>query len=469
MGSFFSSDQLKQKLHVFLVGIGGIGMSALARILWARGHHVSGSDRSDSAILQDLRQKGMEVFVGHRAAHIHEDIDLVVYTNAVSIEDNPELIQAKQLGVPIIERAKLLNMLASSKYAIGVSGTHGKTTTTSMLAKIFLAADLDPSLAVGGVLSDIGGSGYDGKGKFFIYESCEAFESFLKLYPDTAVITNVDADHLDYYKTFDNVKKAFASYMQENVSPYGLLVYNRDNEPLREIVDRLRLPQVISVGIETPADFVAKNVELSEFSSRFVLMRGKEEIGTFYVNVPGLHNVYNALLATVTAKLHGVPQEVIYRTLSTFQNANRRFEVKYQSEDLVVIDDYAHHPSEVMATLKAARRLAEKNGAELVVVFQPHLYSRTLSFYREFAQALSLADRIILTEIYPAREVNPGNVSSELIYNEIVKMRGNSRLHYFESLEQVKKALPQIMSTQAVLVTLGAGDVWKISNTFSVA
>jgi len=469
MGSFFSSEQLRHRLHIFLVGIGGVGMSALARILWARGHQVSGSDRSDSATLQDLRQKGMEVFVGHHANHIHEDIDLVVYTNAVKVDENPELIQAKQLGIPLIERAKLLQMLASSKYAIGVSGTHGKTTTTSMLAKIFLAANLDPSLAVGGELSGIGGSGYDGKGKFFIYEACEAFESFLKLYPDTAVITNVDADHLDYYGNFENIKKAFTTYLTHHVSPYGLIVYNRDNEPLREIVDKQKLPHAVSVGIQTPADFMAKEVELSEFSSRFVLVRGKEEIGTFYVNVPGMHNVYNALLAAVTAKLHGVPQEVIYRTLSLFQNASRRFEVKYQTDDLVVIDDYAHHPSEVSATLKAARKLAEKKGAELVVVFQPHLYSRTLSFYREFAEALSLADRIILTEIYPAREINPGNVSSKLIYDEIVKLRGNSRLYYFASLEQVKEVLPQIMSTQAVLVTLGAGDVWKISSAFSVA
>jgi len=469
MGSFFSSDQLKQRLHVFLVGIGGIGMSALARILVARGHQVSGSDRSDSAIVADLRKRGIEVHIGHEARHIHEDIDLVVYTNAVSVDDNPELIQARQLGVPLIERAKLLQMLASSKYAIGVSGTHGKTTTTSMLARIFLDAQLDPSLAVGGVLAEIGGSGYEGKGKFFIYEACEAFESFLKLYPDTAVITNVDADHLDHYKTFDNIKRAFSTYLSTHVSPYGLIVYNRDNEPLREIVDKLHLPQAVSVGITTPADFMATEIELSEFSSRFVLVRGKEEIGTFYVNVPGMHNVYNALLAAVTAKLHGVPQEVIYRTLSLFQNASRRFEVKYQTEDLVVIDDYAHHPSEIAATLKAARRLAEKKGAELMVVFQPHLYSRTLSFYKEFAEALSLADRIVLTEIYPARETNPGNVSSKLIYDEIVKIRGSSRLYYVHSLEQVKEILPQIMSTQAVLVTLGAGDVWKISSHFSVA
>jgi len=307
------------------------------------------------------------------------------------------------------------------------------------------------------------------RGSFFIYEACEAYESFLRLYPDTAVITNVDADHLDYYKNFDNIKRAFATYLSENVSPYGLIVYNRDNDVLREIMDKLRLPHAVSVGINTPSDFMAHDVELSEFSSRFVLLRGKEEIGTFYVNIPGQHNVYNALLATVTAKLHGIPQDVIYRTLSLFQNASRRFEVKYEAEDLIVIDDYAHHPSEIQATLRAARRLAEKRGAELVVVFQPHLYSRTLSFYREFAEALALADRIVLTEIYPAREVNPGNVSSALIYNEIVKIRGTTRLHYFDSLEEVKQKLPQIMSTQAVLVTLGAGDVWKVSNAFSVA
>lgn len=269
-------NNLNGKKKIFLIGIGGIGMSALAVILTKRGCEVLGSDRSNSKTIEILKELGIKIFLGHNKDNISEDIDLLVYTNAIS-DDNPEYLKAKELNIPVMERARMLNMLASGKYSIGISGTHGKTTTTSMIAKIFLNASKDPTLAVGGHLNEINGSGYEGSGKYFIYEACEAFGSFLKLFPEMAVVTNIDDDHLDYYKNFINVKKAFYQYLKVNVPPYGTIIYNSDDKPLNSVVKKIKNKRKISIGIKNKkADFVAKDIVLDEFSSNFtVYMKGK--------------------------------------------------------------------------------------------------------------------------------------------------------------------------------------------------
>jgi len=291
-----SMNELVNGTKVFLIGIGGIGMSALAVILKARGFDVLGSDRADSTVILNLRKLGINVALCHESANITPDIRTVVYTNAVS-EDNPELIKAREIGASVYERAAMLDLLSGPKLAIGVSGTHGKTTTTSMVAKIFLAAGLDPTLAVGGHIDQIGGSGYEGDGKFFVYEACEAYGSFLKLHPAIAVITNIDSDHLDYYTNIGNIKKAFLKYIQENIPAFGTIVYNRDDANLRSVVEGAKLHNTVSVGIRHRADFTASKIRLNEFSSSFVVKKHGAFYGNFFLNVPGMHNVTNALLA----------------------------------------------------------------------------------------------------------------------------------------------------------------------------
>ncbi len=448
---------------IFLIGIGGIGMSALAVILKNRGFEVKGSDRCYSKTTENLKKLGIEVFIGHNENHISKDIDLIVYTNAIS-EDNPEFKKAGDLNIPLMERAVMLNILATPKFTIGISGTHGKTTTTSMIAKIFLNSGKDPSLAVGGHLEEINGSGYDGKGNCFIYEACEAFGSFLKLHPDIAVLTNIDDDHLDYYKNFRNIKNAFYSYLENNIPSYGLIIYNSDDKPLNSVVKKIKNKRKISVGIKNKkADFVARDIKLDEFLSSFTVLKKGKIIGKFLLNIPGLHNVYNALLAIAAATANGIEYENIYRTLANFKNADRRFQIKVSSDLLTVIDDYAHHPSEIEATLSAAKNLSLRKNAMLIAIFQPHLYSRTKLLYKDFARSLCIADKVVLTEIYAAREKNEYNISTRIVYDEIVKLKGEKNVIYTENLEGIPDTLKNFFGEKNIVVTLGAGDVWKVS------
>jgi UDP-N-acetylmuramate--alanine ligase len=462
-----SMNELVNGTKVFLIGIGGIGMSALAVILKARGFDVLGSDRADSTVILNLRKLGINVALCHESANITPDIRTVVYTNAVS-EDNPELIKAREIGASVYERAAMLDLLSGPKLAIGVSGTHGKTTTTSMVAKIFLAAGLDPTLAVGGHIDQIGGSGYEGDGKFFVYEACEAYGSFLKLHPAIAVITNIDSDHLDYYTNIGNIKKAFLKYIQENIPAFGTIVYNRDDANLRSVVEGAKLHNTVSVGIRHRADFTASKIRLNEFSSSFVVKKHGAFYGNFFLNVPGMHNVTNALLAISCSAVNGISCEVMQNTLKNFKNADRRFQLKFNNGKLMVIDDYAHHPSEIDATLNAAKNLSEKSHARLIAVFQPHLYSRTQSLYKEFARSLSRADSIVLTEIYAAREKNDGCISTKLIYDEIVRIKGKENVALTSELKDIPEMVRSFFHGKNIVITLGAGDVWKVSDMFCV-
>ncbi len=459
-------SSLNKNKKVFLIGIGGIGMSAIAIILKKRGYQVSGSDKSESSTVRDLIKNGIDVKIGHSDENITDEIGTVIYTNAIT-DDNPEFLKAKKLNLDIYDRAKMLDVIAGSKFTIGVSGTHGKTTTTSMISKIFLNTGFEPSLAVGGYLNEINGSGYDGNGKYFIYEACEAFGSFLKLHPNIAVITNIDSDHLDYYKNIKNIKRAFGQYILENIPPYGMLIYNRDDPNLNQVVEKAKPLRAISVGIRNKADFTAQSIELNDFSSNIVVRNREKEVGAFTINIPGIHNVYNALLAIAAASVNGVPNDDIYNTLANFRNADRRFQLKLNINNLMVIDDYAHHPSEIDATLKAAKNLSVRKKAQLIAVFQPHLYSRTSLLYKDFARSLSKADRIVLTEIYASREKNENNISTKMIYDEIVKIKGIENVIYSKDLKDVPERVKHLLNGNNILITLGAGDVWKVSEMFS--
>lgn len=455
------------KKKAFFIGIGGIGMSAIASIMNRRNVIIAGSNNVENRMTEIMREQGMTVHIGHSAENITSDIDLIVYTNAVP-DDNPELVRARELGLPIYERAKMLDETASTKFAIGISGTHGKTTTTSMVSKIFLKSGADPSLAVGGYLEEIEGSGYEGQGKYFIYEACEAFGSMLHLRPDISVITNIDNDHLDYYGSLKNIKNTFRKFMTDNIPPYGMLIYNKDDTNLREVVAEAQPRNSVSVGVKyRDADFTAEKVKQDSFSSEFTVKQHGKELGRFKVNVPGVHNVYNALLAVVTAKLCGIPDHYIEESLGNFKNAKRRFQLKLQQDKLMVIDDYAHHPSEIKATLSAARKLSDNHKAQLIAVFQPHLYSRTEQFYKDFARSLSRADKVVLTEIYAAREENIHNISTQIIYDEVVKMLGEDKVIYSPELEDVPSRIKPFLENNSIIVTLGAGDVWKVSEMFT--
>lgn len=458
---------MKKGSKIFFIGIGGVGMSAIAHILNQRGYKIIGSDRSESRMTKILAGQGIDVRIGHDSANITSDIDLVVHTNAVGF-DNPEMKAAHELGIPIIERAIMLNQTASTKFSIGISGTHGKTSTTSMLSKIFLKAGVDPSLAVGGYLEEAKGSGYEGKGNYFIYEACEAFGSMLNMYPDISVVTNIDSDHLDYYGTLANIRAAFRKFFSENIPPYGIVIYNKDDQNLREVIRDARPFHSVSVGIRhKDADFTAERITLGGFHSEFTIKRRGKSIGRFKINVPGIHNVYNSLLAAVAAHLSGISTKAIQASLSEFENAKRRFQLKHREEALTVIDDYAHHPSEIKATLMAARKLADKQSAHLIAVFQPHLYSRTEALYKDFAKALSKADTVVLTEIYAAREENVNNISAQIIYDEVVKHIGEENVLYADTLPEVPKLIQPYLTQDSIVITLGAGDVWKVSEMFS--
>ncbi|MGL5955981.1 MAG: UDP-N-acetylmuramate--L-alanine ligase [Brevinema sp.] len=455
---------IKPQSHIYFIGIGGVGMSALAVIMQQQGYTISGSDNAESASTQKLSSLGINIYIGHLAEHINSTMDYVVYSNAVP-PDNPELLKAQDLNIPLIVRAEMLNFIGSHFFSIGVSGTHGKTTTTSLTARIFLSAGLDPTLAVGGFLPEIQGYGYKGLGDTMIYEACEAFGSLNNLYPDIALITNIDMDHLEFFKNRKEVEELFLVYLNKHIAPNSLLIWNADDECLAEVVAQSCITKKISVSLqEEQGDFWIKNIILQDHFSEFDVYFDRELIGHFILGIPGIHNVSNALLAIAVAKIQGIDNLSIVKALENFQNANRRFEIKNNSEHLMVIDDYAHHPKAVLLTLEAAKKIATKKNAKLIAVFQPHLYSRTQYFYKEFSESLLLADSVILTDIYAARETNDHNISSQLIYDEISKQKTMDYLIFESKFDNICNIIKKITLNQSsVVITLGAGDVWKIS------
>ncbi|MGL4563137.1 MAG: UDP-N-acetylmuramate--L-alanine ligase [Brevinema sp.] len=460
--------QIKKDAHIFFIGIGGVGMSALAHILHKKGYVVSGSDNNDSKSVQNLQKLGIHISIGHKSENITSSIDYVVYTNAIN-DDNPEMQAAKKQNIPVIVRAEMLNFIGSYYFSIGISGTHGKTTTTSMTSRIFLSAGLDPTLAVGGFLPEIQGAGYLGKGDTMIYEACEAFGSLNYLFPDVALVTNIDEDHLEFFKNKDEVEELFLNYFNTHLAPNALLIWNADDETLAKVVEKSNVDRKVSVSIKAgKTDFWVENITLHSDRSTFDVIFNGELIGHFTLGVPGIYNVSNALLAIAVAKIYGIDNDSIMTALSNFQNAHRRFQIINNSKEFTVIDDYAHHPKAVSLTLEAARTLANKNSAQLIAVFQPHLYSRTRYFYKEFAESLLGADKVILTKIYGAREINEHNISSELIYNEMINNRDPETVMIESDISQIPLMITQLSSNKnTVVITMGAGDVWKVSEQLS--
>ena len=439
--------------HVHFIGIGGISMSGLAEILLGKGFRISGSDNNASALTKHLEEAGAVVMIGQSADHISPDTDLVVYTAAIH-PDNPEFIAAKEQGIPMLSRAQLLGQIMQNyDLPINIAGTHGKTTTTSMCAHILMRAGLDPTVTLGGILPSIGGNIRVGGTKYFVAEACEYTNSFLSFFPKIELILNVDADHLDFFKDLDDIASSFhrfAALLPED----GTLIINRDTAKYDVVTDHLACG-IITYSLNGDADYTAEDVHFNENGcASFVCLERGKPIGNFRLCIPGMHSVSNSLAVIALSRKLGLSPEIIAQGIADFHGADRRFERKGTAFGATIIDDYAHHPTEIRAIITAALQTPHK---KLWVVFQPHTYTRTKALLPDFADALSLADHIVLSDIYAAREVNTVGISSEDLRAEIEK-RG-TRADYFSSFEEILEFLKTQLKEGDLLITMGAGNI----------
>jgi UDP-N-acetylmuramate--alanine ligase len=442
---------LTDKLRYHLIGIGGAGMSAVAQILHSRGDIVTGSDRQENDATRRLRDEGIRVTIGHDADSVG-DADVVVYTPAIA-PDNPELLAAHERGMLVLERPAMLGRLMEPfRHRIAVSGAHGKTTTTSMIAAIFERAGQSPTAFIGGDVSFLGGNAKLGNGGVVIAEACEAFASFLHLNPSIAVITNIEADHLDFYGTVENVEKAFAEFLTK-VDPDGCVVYCADDPRSVKVVSGSGL-RAVSFGVSTDADFRAKGIETSTPEAEYTLYVKGQPLTRIKLGVPGRHNIMDSLAAIAAAFERSVPIDDIKSALADFHGAGRRFEILHDGQPMVV-DDYAHHPTEIESTLTTAK---SAYGKRIIAVFQPHLYSRTQTFLNEFAQSLALADEVVLVPIYAAREEPIDGVTSERI---VERMRdcGHRCVSYVTDVASLPRDLIARVEPDDMVMFIGAGDI----------
>ena len=437
-----------------LVGIGGVGMSALAWLLLERCCRVTGSDRSESAVTARLRQAGIPVSIGHRAENVGQ-ADLVVATAAVQ-ENNVELAEARRRGIEVVWRAEMLGRVMSEyRRRVAVAGTHGKTTTTAMVGLVLIEGGLDPTVLVGGDWDLLGGNARIGKSDLFVTEACEAFDSYLHLRPSLAVVTSIEPDHLDFHGDFQGVVRSFGKFLA-NVDEDGLVVGWADDLSLHGLVSGKRL---IGYGFEMEANLRAEDVRLHGLSSSSRVTLNGERIGSLDLNVPGEKNVLNALAAIAVGLELGVPFETSARALAKFKGVDRRFQVIGEVGGVTVIDDYAHHPTEISATLDAARGALQ--GGRLIAVFQPHLYSRTQYFLNEFANALSKADSVVVTDVYAARENPiPGAGAADIV--RIINTGAPGRAIYIADKDAVAAEIADELRPGDMVLILGAGDIWEV-------
>lgn len=443
---------------IYFMGIGGISMSGLAEILLQEGFCVSGSDAHESELTDRLEAKGAKIHYGHCTANITGDIDVVVYTAAIH-PGNPEYDEAIRRGIPMLSRAELLGqMMRNYRQSVAIAGTHGKTTTTSMVTEVLLAADMDPTISVGGILPSIGGNIRVGSPELFVTEACEYTNSFLSFFPTVEIILNIEADHLDFFKDIDDIRHSFRLFA-ERLPENGTLIISSDIDRYEEITGGLSC-RVITVGMDAKSDYSAADIRYDEFACPvFTLCEAGEPAGQVSLSVPGEHNVHNALAAIAVAKLLGVPSDALLKGLKGFAGTNRRFEKKGVIGGVTIIDDYAHHPQEIAATLAAAKNYPHK---KLWCVFQPHTYTRTKAFLDEFAEALSMADEVVLADIYAARETDNLGISSRDIAERIEKM--GVKVNYFPTFDEIETFILENCSGGDLLITMGAGDIVKVGD-----
>ncbi len=448
-----------KKLH--FIGIGGIGMSGIAEILLDQKFKISGSDRSLSEVTERLQKLGATIYEGHHAENIADDVDTVVYSSAVQ-PDNPEMIEAQRRKIPVVRRAEMLAEVMRLKYGIGIAGTHGKTTTTSMTSLVLMEGGLDPTVIVGGKLSGLGGTNARlGRGEFIVVEADEYDRSFLSLTPAIAVLTTLETDHLDCYRDLDNIKSAFIQFAKK-VPFYGFIVLCLDEPALLDIMPHLSKKKIVTYGLNPQADVQAMDISHKNNMSTYTLVCRGEELGTITLQVPGNHNVQNSLGAIAVGLELGVPFAKIKAGIEQFAGVYRRWEKKGEAHGITLYDDYAHHPTECKATLAGAKSGWRRR---VVCVFQPHLFSRTRDFYEDFGKSFLLSDVLVVTDIYPAREEPIQGVTGELIVNA-AKQFGHKDVYYVPDKKQVPAFLQTIVKQGDIVITMGAGDIWKFGEEF---
>ena len=448
-----------KKLH--FIGIGGIGMSGIAEILLDQGFKISGSDRAHSEVTERLHNLGARTFEGHRASNIADDVDTVVYSSAVQ-PDNPEILEAQRRKIPIVRRAEMLAEVMRLKYGIGIAGTHGKTTTTSMTSLVLMEGGLDPTVIVGGKLSGLGGTNARlGRGEFIVVEADEVDRSFLSISPTIAVLTTLETDHLDCYRDLEDIKSAFVQFANK-VPFYGFVVLCLDEPALLDIMPNLSKKKIITYGLNPQADVQAVDIRHKNNTTTYTLIRADKELVAITLQVPGKHNVQNSLGAIAVGLELGVPFEKIKVGIEKFTGVYRRWEKKGELNGISVYDDYAHHPTECRATLSGVKAGWRRR---VVCVFQPHLYSRTRDFYEDFGKSFLLSDVLVVTDVYPAREEPIQGITGELIVNA-AKQFGHKDAHYVPDKKQIPSFLRTVVKDGDIVITMGAGDIWKYGEEF---
>ncbi len=444
----------KKIKHIHFVGIGGIGMSGIAEVLLNLGYKVSGSDMKESEATERLKQLGGEVSIGHRPENITSP-HVVVISSAVT-RDNVEVAAAREKQIPVIPRAEMLAELMRLKYGVAIAGAHGKTTTTSMVATVLAAGGIDPTVVIGGKLNSLGTNAKLGQGEFLVAEADESDGSFLKLSPTIAVVTTIDEEHLDYYKDITEIKDAFLEFINK-VPFYGVTVLCLDQPHIQALIPFVQ-KRYQTYGMSTQADYQARDISLRPLGSRYKALYHNQDLGWFELSVPGVHNINNSLAAIAVARELEVDIETIRKALREFSGVQRRFQIKGEANGITVVDDYGHHPTEIKATLAAAASGMERR---VVVVFQPHRYTRTQHLMEDFFTAFNQADKLIVMDIYAAGEKPIPGVSGRMLYDGI-KKHGHKDVTFLPEREQVLDHLLDALRKGDLMITLGAGDVWKI-------
>lgn len=449
--------QLSAYKNIHCIGIGGVGLSAIAEILLSRGYRVSGSDMKQSDITERLAEKGAEIYIGHRAENV-EDAELIVYSAAIA-EENPEIARAREKNIPLAGRAEVLGILMDEfKNSIAISGTHGKTTTTSMVSLILKNAALDPTILVGGNLAEIGGNVKVGESEYFVTEACEYRDSFLELRPRIEVILNIDSDHLDYFKDIDHIVSSFDKFAKAVPQDGKVIAYDANPFVSRVIKD---IPSAITYGYGSSCTYRIADVSFdAEGMPSFDVYFNGENLGTVNLAVPGEHNILNAVGAFACCHQLGVDAKVIIATLDKFRGTERRFDIVGTTKNGVkIVDDYAHHPTEIRATLSAAQNIPHNR---LWCLFQPHTYTRTLALFDDFADSFAETDILVLAEIYAAREKNIYEITSEKLAEEIKSRHPEKKVYYLDTLEDIASYVRKNAQEGDLVITMGAGDIYKV-------
>ncbi|MBO9606625.1 MAG: UDP-N-acetylmuramate--L-alanine ligase [Paenibacillaceae bacterium] len=448
--------------HVHFIGIGGYGMSAIAKVMLEMGYHVSGSDLAQQELTEKLVAKGAQVFIGHEARNV-QGADLVVYSTALP-KDNVEIKRAEELNIPILHRSQMLARLMNDRKGIAVAGAHGKTTTSSMISLVMEACGQDPTFIIGGEIMNVGSNAKAGNGEYVVAEADESDGTFLQYHPTLAVVTNIEADHLENYDgDFNQLKAAYAQFLSQ-VKDGGKAIVCSDDEHVRELMPHIK-SEVVTFGIDREADYRATDIRLGDRRVSFGVVHAGVPLGELTLSIPGRHNVYNALATLIACLEAGLTFDQVAATITDFRGAKRRFQVLGDQDGILVIDDYAHHPTEIQATISAAKA----TGKRIIAVFQPQRYTRTFFLFDQFSRAFAEADEVIITDIYsPAGEKQIEGVSSGRLV-ELIRINSNANVEYVPTKEEVLDRLLASVHSGDLVLTMGAGDIWKAADGLAKA